>query len=62
MRLLTTSHVIMLWSQGSYTEFAKTQWHGTNYTDTTIYEEFQLEGYVPTWCADMHLLRARATP
>ena len=34
------------------------EWEGTRYTDTGIPSAFQLEGYEPAWCGDMHLLRS----
>ena len=38
--------------------FRHAKWHGTEYTDTTIPTELQPEGYEPSWCTDIHLLRA----
>ena len=34
-------------------------WNGNRYTDREIPEEFQPEGYTPTWCEDIALLRAQ---
>ena len=34
-------------------------WENSSYTDQVIPTELQPEGYTPTWCTDIHLLRAR---
>ena len=38
------------------------KWHGHRYTDNILPDQFQPQGYEPTWCDDMHLLRSQATP
>ena len=35
-------------------------WNKNRYTDREIPKEFQLEGYTPTWCNDIALLRSIA--
>ena len=35
-------------------------WDGDRYTDREIPVEFQPEGYTPTWCNDITLLRNMA--
>ena len=38
------------------------QWQGTVFLDAAIPAKLQPEGYAPVWCADMLLLRTRASP
>ena len=39
----------------------KAVWEGDRYTDREIPEDLQPEGYTPTWCMDIALLRKMAT-
>ena len=40
--------------------FRNAVWENSSYTDQVIPTELQPEGYTPTWCTDIHLLRARS--
>ena len=40
--------------------FRNAKWESSSYTDQVIPIELQPEGYTPSWCTDIHLLRARS--
>ena len=40
--------------------FRNAVWENSSYTDQVIPTELQPEGYTPTWCTNIHLLRARS--
>ena len=40
--------------------FRNAKWENCSYTDQVIPKELQPEGYTPSWCTDIHLLRARS--